>query len=87
MNNNINEKSNIIKRINNIKLKKHKRKYYIQLFNIIDKHNIKYTKNLNGIFFNLKNVDNNILLEINNFLDSIDNIVDESETDTTTTDN
>ena len=51
MNNKINEKSSIIKRINNIKLKKHKKKYYIKLLNIVDKHNIKYTKNLNGIFF------------------------------------
>ena len=77
----------LIKRISNIKLKKHKKKYYIQLFNIINKNNIKYTKNLNGIFFNLNNVDNNILVEIDNFLDNIENCLDESVTDTTTTDN
>ena len=77
----------LIKRISNIKLKKHKKKYYIQLFNIINKNNIKYTKNLNGIFFNLNNVDNNILVEIDNFLDNIENCLDESDTDTTTTDN
>ena len=49
----------LIKRINNIKLKKHKKKYYIQLFNIINKNNTKYTKNLNGIFFNLSCLNNN----------------------------
>jgi len=81
------DKLYLIKRISNIKLKKHKKKYYIQLFNIINKNNIKYTKNLNGIFFNLNNVDNDILVEIYNFLDNIDNCLDESDTDTTTTDN
>ena len=81
------DKLYLIKRISNIKLKKHKKKYYIQLFNIINKNNIKYTKNLNGIFFNLNNVDNNILVEIGIFLDNIEKSLDESDTDTTTTDN
>jgi hypothetical protein len=77
----------LIKRISNIKLKKKNKKYYIQIFNIINKNNIKYTKNLNGIFFNLNNVDNDILLELTIFLDNIDNCLNESENDTTTTDN
>lgn len=73
-------KLDLIQRIFKINEKKNKKKYFILLFNIINKHDIKYTKNQNGIFFNLKNVDIKVLNEIKVFLDSLDNINSESET-------
>ena len=79
------EKHDIIKRINNISNRKNKKKYYIQLFNIINSNNIKYTNNLNGVFFNLNNLNNNIIYEIKKFLDNIENKID-SESETVTTD-
>lgn len=79
------DKIDIIKRIENLSLRKKKKKYYINLFNIINNSNTKYTNNLNGIFFNLNNLDNDIIIKIKIFLDNIENNLDsESETNTTT---
>lgn len=73
-------KLELIQRIVKISEKKNKKKYFILLFNIINKHDIKYTKNQNGIFFNLKNVNITVLNEIKDFLDNLDNMNSESET-------
>ena len=78
------DKIDIIKRIDNLSFRK-KKKYYINLFNIINNSNTKYTNNLNGIFFNLNNLDNDTIIKIKIFLDNIENNLDsESETNTTT---
>lgn len=80
------DKISIIKRINNIELRKQKKKYFIRLFNIVNSSNIKYTNNSNGVFFNLNNLDNNVINNIVKFLDSIESNL-ESDTDSITTDN
>ena len=54
------DKKQLIKRINDIKNKK----CYIKLFKIIHNDNQKYTKNDNGIFFNITNLSNDILNNI-----------------------
>lgn len=82
------KKLEIINKINNIGNKKHKKKYYINIFNIINKNNVKYTNNLNGVFFNLNNLDDKILLEIDAYLNNIDKIIENSDTEESiTTDN
>lgn len=40
-----------------------------EIFKIFKKHDISYTENKNGIFVNLKNIQNEILKEINDFVD------------------
>ena len=70
----------IKKRISEIKQKKH----FIQLFNIINKDNVNYSNNSNGIFFNINDLPNNILLEILELFKFIDN---DTDSDITTTDN
>lgn len=81
-----NDKIELIKRINSINKKKNKKKLYTHLFNLINENNIKYTNNLNGIFFNINNIDENILKKINIFLDSLDDTSNNTDTDTITTD-
>lgn len=77
------KKLELIHKISNINNRKNKKKYYIQLFNIINKNNVKYTNNLNGIFFNLNNLDNATLQEVELFLNNIENEPNISETETT----
>jgi len=38
------------------------------IFRIFKKHNVQYSENKNGIFINLSEVNENILKEINNYL-------------------
>ena len=65
-----NDKLNIITNINNIRHKKQ----FIKIFIILNKdENIKYTKNNNGIFFNLNKVSDEILIEVKEYLDNIKN--------------
>lgn len=57
---NLNDKKQLIKRINEIKNKK----CYLKIFKLIHNDNLKYTKNDNGIFFNITNLSNDILTNI-----------------------
>ncbi len=57
---NHNDKKILVKRITDIKNKK----CYIKIFKIIHNDNFKYTKNYNGIFFNLTNLSDIILHNI-----------------------
>ena len=65
---NYNEKKKIVYNIEKIKSKKN----YFKLYNIVlqDK-NVKFTKNNNGIFFNINKLNNKTLNEIEIFLNSI----------------
>ena len=44
---------------------------YIQILKIINKYNINFMENINGIFINLNNIDYNILKEIDILIDYI----------------
>lgn len=57
---NHNDKKNLIKRISDVKNKK----CYIKIFKIIHNNNNSYTKNDNGIFFNITNLSDDILNQI-----------------------
>ena len=41
----------------------------LEIFKIINNNNTKYTKNNNGIFINLKWIDEDILIKINNYIE------------------
>ena len=69
-------------KIDNLRLLKQNKRHFVNLFNIIQTSKSKYTDNMNGIFFNLNDLDNTTLLSIKNYLDSIDYNSNESETDT-----
>ena len=58
------DKAILIQRLRNLENKK----CYIKLFRMIIQHNIKYTKNQNGIFFNIDLVDNNTLTEMDKLI-------------------
>jgi len=65
----INDKKNLIKDIEYLSKVEH-----IEIFKIIQKNKIKYTQNDNGIFINLSMLDNNMVGEIQNFVNfCIDN--------------
>ncbi len=59
-----NDKKLFVKRIGDIKNKK----CYIKIFKIIHGDNFKYTKNDNGVFFNLTNLPDSILTKIESVL-------------------
>jgi hypothetical protein len=59
-----NDKKLFVKRIGDIKNKK----CYLKIFKIIHGDNFKYTKNDNGIFFNLTNLPDSILAKIETVL-------------------
>jgi len=75
------DKLNIIYRIKKINNKK----TFIKLFNLINENSpdIKFTKNSNGIFFNLNYFDDNLITKIIIFLDKKEIL--ESSIDSTTT--
>jgi len=54
------DKKLLVKRIGDIKNKK----CYIKIFKLINNDNLSYTKNENGIFFNLSTLSNDILFKI-----------------------
>lgn len=58
------EKKNLIKRISDVKNKK----CYIKIFKIIHNNNNTYTKNDNGIFFNITNLSDDILKKIDDII-------------------
>lgn len=73
-NNNIKEyshsdKKSLSNRINNIKNKK----CYIKIFSLLHNSNINYTKNDNGIFFNISILSNDILSIIDNIISYYEN--------------
>lgn len=49
-------------------LKQIDNKFHYDIFIILKKYGIQYTKNSNGIFFNLETIDQDILNEIHNYL-------------------
>lgn len=65
------DKLNIIENINKLNTVKNKKTYYHDIFNIIDSNNVNYSTNTNGVFFNLDEVNDNILVEIDNYLKNI----------------
>jgi hypothetical protein len=57
-------KKNIVKMIEGIHIKK----ILIQIFKIILEEKINYTRNQNGIFFNLNQIEDEKLIKLENFL-------------------
>jgi len=70
-----NDKKLFVKRIGDIKNKK----CYIKIFKIIHGDNFKYTKNDNGIFFNLTNLPDSILAKIETVLIFYENKKNQNE--------
>lgn len=66
---NHNDKKDLIKRISNIKNKK----CYIKIFKIIYNNNNNYTRNENGVFFNITNLSDDILYKIDNIVRYFEN--------------
>ena len=60
----ISDKKDLLRRITNIKYKI----CYKNIFKLLIKYNIKYTRNNNGIFFNLALLSDDILNEINDII-------------------
>jgi hypothetical protein len=58
------DKKGIMTRINNLKSKKH----YVEIYKIIKENNVSYSQNINGIFINLSNIDDDILDKIVKYL-------------------
>lgn len=60
---------------------------HVEIFKIFKKHKVVYTENKNGIFINLNHVDENVLQEIEQYIDYIqkqDNILQTVENEKTT---
>jgi len=64
-----NEKKDIVKKIEKITSKVH----YKQIYKILKKSGIKITQNNNGVFFNMNDLTNEVLFQIDQFLDNIIN--------------
>jgi hypothetical protein len=62
------DKKAIMTRIQNLKNKKH----YVQIFKIIKENNATYSQNINGVFINLINIEDDILDKIVKYLNYID---------------
>jgi hypothetical protein len=62
------DKKAIMTRIQNLKNKKH----YVQIFKIIKENNATYSQNINGVFINLINIEEDILDKIVKYLNYID---------------
>jgi hypothetical protein len=62
------DKKAIMTRIQNLKNKKH----YIHIFKIIKENNATYSQNINGVFINLINIEEDILDKIVKYLNYID---------------
>lgn len=65
---NYDEKKRIVYKIENIKNKKE----YFKLYNLVNNSNVQFTKNNNGIFFNINKLSNETLYEIDCFLNELD---------------
>jgi len=62
------DKKRLVYRIQNIKNKKN----YYYLYKLVENKNVKFTKNSNGIFFNINKLSNENLQQIDLFLDNLD---------------
>jgi len=62
------DKKVIMTRIQNLKSKKH----YIHIYKIIKDNNVNYSKNINGIFINLTNIEDPILDKIIEYLNYVE---------------
>jgi len=62
------DKKGIMTKISNLKSKKH----YIEIYKIIKENNVSYSQNINGIFINLTNIDDDILDKIVKYLNYTD---------------
>lgn len=62
------DKKAIMTRISNLKSKKH----YIEIYKIIKENNVSYSQNINGIFINLTNIEDDILDKIVKYLNYTD---------------
>jgi hypothetical protein len=60
----IREKKSLMEKITRLGPTEHE-----EIFKIFQKHQINFTENKNGIFVNLKNINDDIVKEINNFVD------------------
>jgi len=64
----LSDKKNIMTRIQNLKSKKH----YLHIYKIIKDNNVVYSQNINGIFINLTNVEDDILDKIIEYLNYVE---------------
>jgi hypothetical protein len=64
-----NEKKELVKKIEKLTLKSQ----YKQIFKILKSSDIKVTQNSNGVFFNMNDLNNETLVKMNEYLDSIIN--------------
>jgi spermidine synthase len=69
-----NEKKDLVKKIERLTSKAH----YRQVYKLLKLSGIKITQNNNGVFFNMNDLTNEILLKLDNFLDSVLNKVNAS---------
>lgn len=76
------DKKNLITRLNKIKNKK----CYMRIFKLIHQNDTNYSQNENGVFFNITNMSNDLLIKIDNILNYYekkkeDNDIDNSSSD------
>lgn len=64
-----NEKKELVKKIEKLTLKSQ----YKQIFKILKSSDIKVTQNSNGVFFNMNDLNNETLIKMNEYLDSVIN--------------
>jgi hypothetical protein len=58
--------------------------YHSDVFNILRKYQLKYSKNNNGFFFDFQNLEDNIIDELTTYITNIENCVKISQEDTNT---
>lgn len=76
---NYDDKKKIVYKIQQIKNKK----YYFELYKLVANNNIQFTKNNNGVFFNINKLSNKALQEIDDFLDlNCDDSIQDSDIST-----
>jgi hypothetical protein len=61
----LSDKKGIMTRINNLKSKKH----YTEIYKIIKENNVNHSQNINGVFINLTNIENEVLEKIVKYID------------------
>ena len=64
----LSDKKQIMVKIQNLKNKRH----YMDIYKIIKENNVTYSQNINGIFINLTNIEDNILDKIIKYLNYLD---------------
>ena len=71
------EKRQIMTRIQNLKNKRH----YMEIYKIIKENNVTHSQNINGVFINLTNIEDSILDKIVKYLNYIDTINSEIDSE------